>query len=81
MEFESGATATIATTSFLTWARGILLARYAAARTPALDAVLERAGIVRWFADYTDQATEIPDPHALPRPIDNRPYPAGPGTA
>lgn len=81
VEFESGATARIATTPFLTWARGIMLARYVAARSPQLDAALERAGIARWFADYTDQATDVPDPRPLPRPTDNRPYPAGPGAA
>lgn len=76
--FESGATAEIATTPFLTEARGIMLARYAAARTPELDAVLERAGIVRHYADHVHQATSVPDPRPLPRPGDNRPYPAGP---
>jgi glutathione S-transferase len=78
VHFESGATADIPTTNFLTEARGITLARYVEARTPELDAVLEAAGILRWFADFTDQATEIPDPKPLPRPLDNRPYPAGP---
>lgn len=77
VEFESGATATIATTNFLTEARAVMLARYVAARSPQLDAILERAGIVRWFADYTAQAGTVPDPRPLPRPPDNRPYPAG----
>ena len=76
--FASGPTAEIATTNFLNVARGRLLARYVAARTPALDAVLERAGILRWFAEYTDQATSVPDPAPAPRPEDNQPFPAGP---
>jgi glutathione S-transferase len=77
VHFEHGEDATIATTNFLTIARGILLARYVAARTPALDAVLDRAGILRWFADYTDQATTVPDPVPPPRPSDNQPFRAG----
>ncbi len=76
--FEHGDDADIATTDFLTNARGVLLVRYAAARTPALDAVLERAGIVRYFADYTDQAGTVPDPAPPPRPADNQPFRAGP---
>jgi glutathione S-transferase len=78
VRFESGPTAEIATTNFLDVARGQLLARYVAARTPALDAVLERAGILRWFAPYTDQATSVPDPALPPRPADNQPFRAGP---
>lgn len=75
--FADGVTAEIATTNFLTEARGITLARYVAARSPQLDAILEEAGIGRWFADFTDQATAIPDPAPIPRPADNRPYRAG----
>src|SRR5262249_32088857 len=67
----------LATTNFLNVARGVLLARYVAARSPALDAALARAGILRWFADFTDQATAIPDPAPLPRPADNQPFAAG----
>ncbi len=79
VEFESGAVAHISTTNFLTTARGVMLARYVDARSPELDAILDRAGILRWYADYTDQATAVPDPNPIPRPSDNRPYPAGPG--
>ncbi|HEY3833175.1 MAG TPA: glutathione S-transferase N-terminal domain-containing protein [Acidimicrobiia bacterium] len=79
VEFESGAHARIATTNFLTTARGVMLARYVDARSASLDAILERAGILRWYADYVDQATSVPDPQPVPRPSDNRPYPAGPG--
>lgn len=73
-----GEDATIATTDFLTAARGTLLARYVALRSPALDAILERAGILRWFADHTGEATAVPDPTAPPRPADNQPFRAGP---
>ena len=76
--FADGVTAKIATTNFLTEARGILLARYVEARSPQLDAILEQAGIVQHYADHVDQATAVPDPSPLPRPTDNRPYPAGP---
>lgn len=76
--FADGSTAEIAATGFVTWARSVLLARYVALRSPELDAVLERAGILQHFADHVDQAGEVPDPAALPRPADNRPYPAGP---
>jgi glutathione S-transferase len=68
----------IATTNFLDVARGTLLAHYVRARTPALDAILERAGILQYFADYTDQATHIGDPATPPRPTDNQPFPSGP---
>jgi hypothetical protein len=55
-----------------------VLARYVEARSPRLDALLERAGILRWFADYTEQATAVPDPSVPPRPADNQPFRAGP---
>ena len=73
-----GTTAEIATTNFLTEARGIMLARYLEARSPELDAILERAGILRYYADHTSQATAVPDPVPRPQPADNRPYRAGP---
>ena len=76
--FDQGLGADIATTNFLNEARGILLARYRAARSPALDGVLGRAGILPYFADYMDQATAIPDAAPLPRPADNQPFRAGP---
>ena len=75
--FEGGATAEIATTNFLTEARGTMLARYVEARSDAIDAVLDRAGILAHFADHVAQASEVPDRVAPPRPTDNRPYPAG----
>jgi glutathione S-transferase len=75
--FADGTSADIPTTNSLNEARGIMLARYLEARTEGLDAVLERAGILRYFADHIDQAAAIPDPRSLPRPVDNQPYPAG----
>ncbi len=72
--FEDGTTADIASTPFLDQARGILLARYVEARSPALDAVLEEAGVLRWFADHVDRATAVPDVSARSQPSDNRPY-------
>ncbi len=77
VRFESGAEADIAATDFVTEARGVLLARYVEARTPALDEVLDAAGILPHLADHVDQATAVPDPAPRPRPADNRPYPAG----
>ena len=50
------------------------LARYGEARSPALDALLERAGVVRWFADFADRATAVPDVSERAQPADNRPY-------
>lgn len=75
VELADGVTATIATTPFLDQARGVLLARYLEARTPALDALLERAGVVRYFADHVDQATSVPDVRTRAQPVQNRPYP------
>ena len=77
VRFDEGGEARMETTSFLNGARGVLLARYVRARSPQLDALLERAGILRYFAEHTDQATTIPDPTAPPRPADNQPFRAG----
>lgn len=74
VEFADGVTADITSTPFLETARGVMLARYVEARTPALDAVLERAGILRHFADHVDRATIVPDVASAARPADNRPY-------
>jgi glutathione S-transferase len=76
--FEGGAGVEIAATDFLTEARGVMLARYVEARSPELDEVLGAAGILPFYADHIDQATTVPDPKPIPRPADNRPYPAGP---
>jgi glutathione S-transferase len=77
VRFGDGSEACIPTTNFLDEARRIMLARYVAARSARLDEVLGRAGILRYFADYTDQATVVPDPGLPPRPADNQPYRAG----
>lgn len=74
VDFGDGVTAEISSTPFLDRARGIMLARYVEARSPALDAVLERAGVLAHFADHVDQATEVPDPTPPAQPVDNRPY-------
>jgi glutathione S-transferase len=79
--FDDGERAEIATTPFLDRARSMMLARYRAARTDELDEVLATAGIRSYYADHLDQAGEVPDPAPLPRPADNRPYPAVPPDA
>ena len=73
----AGPTVPVRATQFLVEARATLLGRYVASRSPAVDAVLERAGIVRFFADHVAQAGPIPDPAPPPRPAQNRPYPPG----
>lgn len=78
VRFVDGSEARIESTNFLDVARGILLARYRAARSAALDEVLERAGLLAFFADQEGRASAIPDPRALPRPADNQPFRAGP---
>lgn len=77
IRFAGGREVRIESTNFLNVARGELLARYAAACSPRLDAILDQAGILRFFSDHLDQATSIPDPRALPRPADNQPFRAG----
>jgi hypothetical protein len=76
LEFESGQSIIVEATDFLKEARGVLLARYLDLRSEALDAVLDRAGILGWFADYTDQAGTIPDYKSPPRPSENDPFPS-----
>jgi glutathione S-transferase len=76
--FASGAPAAIDTTDFLTEARGVLLARYVELRSDALDGVLERAGILGWFADHVERAGVVPDVATPPRPALNQPFPATP---
>ena len=70
-------TAEIASTPFLDNARGVMLARYVDARSPALDAILEAAGVLRYFADHVDQATAVPDVRERAQPQENRPYAVG----
>jgi glutathione S-transferase len=73
--FASGARITVAPTDFLREAHATLLARYVALRTPALDRILERAGIAEWLAGATDLAGTIPVFDTPPRPRLNRPFP------
>ena len=72
--FASGRRIEIAATPFLAESRAILLARYVELRSAALDAVLERAGILSYFADYIDHAGKIPSYENPPRPALNRPF-------
>ena len=74
VELADGVETRIASSRFLEWARGVLLARYVELRSDELDGVLEQAGVLGYFADHVDQATAVPDTAALPRPGDNRPY-------
>lgn len=74
VEFGDGITANMSSTPFLDAARGVMLARYVQARSPALDEVLERAGVLKYFADYVAQATNVPDVRAASQPMENRPY-------
>ena len=75
LRFASGERVVIRATDFLKDARAVLLARYRASRSDALDAVLERAGILRFFADHVAQASAVPAWDAPPRPKLNRPFP------
>jgi glutathione S-transferase len=73
--FADGSRVHVAATEFLREARGILLARYLSLRDARLDAALERAGVLRWFAEFTAHAGTVPDHREPPRPALNRPYP------
>ena len=75
LAFSDGSRVRIQATDFLREARGVLLARYAAARDARLDAVLERAGALRHFADFAQHASVVPDYRDPPRPRENRPFP------
>jgi glutathione S-transferase len=74
LAFASGNRVEIAVTPFLAEARATLLARYVKYRSHALDAVLERAGIRSYFADYADHAGTLPSYDKPPRPALNRPF-------
>ncbi|HVN37122.1 MAG TPA: glutathione S-transferase family protein [Myxococcota bacterium] len=73
--FAGGSRVRIAATEFLRDARSVLLARYAGLRDARLDAWLERAGVLQWFADFTAHAGAVPSYEAPPRPRLNRPFP------
>lgn len=74
--FENGQSITIQATDFLKESRGVLLARYMELRSEALDAILDQAGILGYFADYADRAGIIPDYQSPPRPAENDPFPS-----
>jgi glutathione S-transferase len=73
--FANGTRVAVRATDFLRDARATLLARYVASRSDALDAALDRAGILRFFAAYTKHAGSLPDFRDPPRPALNRPFP------
>jgi glutathione S-transferase len=75
LRFASGQRIAVEATPFLREARATLLARYVEHRCAALDAALERAGVLPYFADFTAQAGTIPDYRDPPRPALNRPFP------
>lgn len=77
--FDNGARVAVRATEFLRAARATLLARYVAHRCARLDAVLERAGILAFFAEYAAWAGAIPDFRDPPRPALNRPFPPADG--
>jgi len=79
VRFADGTRVAVRATDFLRDARATLLARYVALRSAGVDAVLERAGIRRHFADHVAEAGTIPDYDAPPRPALNRPFPPAEG--
>ena len=77
--FANGTRRAIQATDFLRDARATLLARYRDLRCARLDAVLERADILKWFADDVARAGSIPDYRNPPQPKLNRPFPPAEG--
>src|SRR5881396_3293816 len=77
--FPNGTCVPVRATDFLRDARATLLARYLEHRSERLDAVLERAGILPFFADHVGLAGPIPDVREPPRPALNRPFPPAEG--
>ncbi len=77
VRFASGTSAAITVTPFLREAQALLLGRYVALRSPAVDAILEQAGVLRFFAGQTHQGRPAPSPSEPPRPALNQPYPPG----
>jgi len=77
--FANGTCTPVRATDFLREARATLLARYCELRDARLDAVLERAGILPFFADWVAFAGSIPDVRNPPRPALNRPFPPARG--
>ena len=77
--FGDGTQIVIPATPFLQAARGTLLARYRSLRSARLDAILETAGALPYFAGWIAMAGEIPDDREPPRPALNRPFPPAEG--
>jgi len=77
VELADGVDVEITASAFLQDARGVMLARYIGARLPELDAILEQAGVLSYFADYVNYATTVPDVSERAQPSDNRPYKVG----
>jgi glutathione S-transferase len=77
--FANGTRVPVRATDFLRDARATLLARYVQQRSARLDAALERAGILAFFADHVGRAGSIPDVSQPPRPALNRPFPPAEG--
>jgi glutathione S-transferase len=75
LAFADGTRVAIRASEFLRQARATLLARYVASRSDRLDAALDRAGILSFFADHMGAAGSIPDYRDPPRPVLNRPFP------
>ena len=73
--FANGTRVPVRTTQFLRDARATLLARYVESRSARLDAVLDEAGILPFFAGYVAHAGTIPDYRDPPRPRLNRGFP------
>jgi len=73
--FEDGTLVPVRATDFLRDARATLLARYLESRSARLDAVLDRAGILPFFAEHVALAGRVPDYREPPRPALNRPFP------
>jgi glutathione S-transferase len=74
LSFASGQRIEIKSNPFLDEARRVLLARYVELRSDALDAALERAGILAYFVDHAEQAGTVPAYDKPPRPPSNRPF-------
>jgi len=73
--FADGTRITVRASEFLRTARATLLARYLEARGTRLDAILARASVLPFFADYAAHAGTIPDFRDPPQPALNRPFP------
>jgi len=74
LAFTRGDTVTIAASAFLKDARAVLLARYEAAKSEELEAVLERAGVGEFFAGHSAEASAVPRYAAPPQPQLNRSF-------